>query len=96
MNAPFMTKRLVSDFIKKNGRSPNEEEYKLLQYTAMRILYKNNSVYGVNGCYKPITPKPKTNLTKEEISKLQREMEMSIFDRYGVKKGDFENEKIQN
>ena len=93
MKAPFMTRRLVSDFIKKNGRSPNKKEYKLLQYEAMRILYKNNSVYGVNGCYKPITPKPKTNLTKKEISKLQREMEMSMFDRYGVKKGDFENGK---
>lgn len=31
MNAPFMTRKLVSDFIKKNRRSPNEEEYKLLQ-----------------------------------------------------------------
>ena len=95
MKAPFMTRRLVSDFIKKNGRSPNRKEYKLLQCEAMRILIKNNSVYGV-GCYKSITPKPKTNLTKEEISKLQREMEMTIFDRYGVKKGDFDNGKIQN
>lgn len=87
MNAPFMTRKLVSDFIKKNGRSPNEEEYKLLQWEAMRILIKNNSVYGI---------KSKTNLTEEEMTKLQREMEFSIFDRYGVKKGDFENEKIQN
>ena len=92
MNAPFMTRRLVSNSIKKNGRSPNRKEYKLLQYEAMRILIKNNSVYGA-GCYKPITPKPKTNLTKEEISKLQREMEMTLFDRYGVKKGDMVNEK---
>ena len=84
MNAPFMTRKLVSDFIKKNKRSPNEEEYKLLQWEAMRIIIKNNSVYGI----KPIT--------EEEISKIQREMEMSIFDRYGIKKGDFKNEKIQN
>jgi hypothetical protein len=84
MNAPFMTRKLVSDFIKKNRRSPNEEEYKLLQWEATRIIIKNNSVYGI----KPIT--------EEEISKIQRKMEMSIFDRYGIKKGDFENEKIQN
>lgn len=82
MNAPFMTRKLVSDFIKKNERSPNEKEYKLLQIEAMRILIKNNSVYGV---------KSKTNLTEEEMSKLQEEMEMSVFDRYGVKKGDFKN-----
>lgn len=87
MNAPFMTRKLVSDFIKKNERSPNEKEYKLLQIEAMRILIKNNSVYGV---------KSKTNLTEEELSKIQREMEMSVFDRYGIKKGDFKNEKIQN
>lgn len=87
MNTPFMTRKLASDFIKKNERSPNEKEYKLLQIEAMRILIKNNSVYGV---------KSKTNLTEEEMSKLQEETEMSVFDRYGVKKGDFENEKIQN
>ena len=84
MNAPFMTRKLVSDFIKKNGRSPNEEEYKLLQWEATRIIIKNNSVYGI---------KPKT---EEELSKIQREMEMSVFDRYGIKKEDFKNEKIQN
>lgn len=83
MNAPFMTRKMVSDFIKKNRRSPNEEEYKLLQWEATRIIIKNNSV-GI---------KPKT---EEEFSKIQREMEMSVFDRYGIKKEDFKNEKIQN
>ena len=47
--APFMTRRLIKEFIEKNGRSPTKDEFISIQHEAVNTLINNNSVYGILG-----------------------------------------------
>lgn len=42
--APFMTRRLTKEFIKKNGRTPTKDEFTAIYHEAVATLLKNNSV----------------------------------------------------
>lgn len=47
--APFITRRLIREFIEKNGRTPNKNKFIAIQHEAMNTVFKNNSVYGICG-----------------------------------------------